>query len=143
MSAIIIPFPQPTAPSSEVEAALGADASTGEPEAHWVRQAVTVLDQIEAMVEGAAVEVVTLCEQAIHCLVDAAPEIDDAEAVEMLIDRLHQLHLRASRREALVRAAHPSGRARSESRPAARHGCGMIRPVSRNDDVVATGGVDR
>ena len=101
MTATIIPFPahgsrrQPHTHSSGFDSPCEQDAND------WVRQAGGVLDRVEAMLDADQVsEVTTLCEQAVRCLLDAAPEIDDGDAVSALVDRLRHLHLRACMRGA-------------------------------------------
>ena len=100
MSATIITFPD----KARLRAVAVEDRSGDE----WFSQASDVLDQIEAKLDaGAAHEVVTLCEQATRCLLGAAPEIDDFDAVVELIDRLAEIHLHAAR-AAIARSHHPS-----------------------------------
>jgi hypothetical protein len=100
MSAQIIQFPD--------QARLRAIGPVEQSDDGWFRQASDVLDQIEQKLDaGAAQEVVTLCEQATRCLLHAAPEIDDFDAVVELIDRLGDLHVRAVR-AAIARSHHPS-----------------------------------
>lgn len=98
MSATIIPFPDQGTRQRIIRARFGAEALEEQSEAEWFWQADHVLDHIEAMLDAEqAPDTVTLCEQAVWCLLDAAPEIDDGDAVMTLIDRLRDLHLRACR----------------------------------------------
>ena len=98
MSATIIPFPDQSTRQRVIRARFGADALDEQSEAEWYWQADHVLDHIEAMLHTApAREVMALCEQAVWCLLGAAPDIDDGDAVMALIDRLRDLHLRACR----------------------------------------------
>lgn len=96
MSATIIPFPDSGIRRRVVRARFGAEVLEEHTEDEWFWQADHVLDQIEEMLDhGDAREVIALCEQAMGCLLDAAPEIDDGRAVTALIDRLRDLHVRA------------------------------------------------
>lgn len=110
MSAIIIPFPDrrslvTTAAGSGPEARQRQDAVTSTfrtddlwlaSEHDWVCRANHVIDHVaELLADGSAGEVATLCEQAMWCLLHAAPDIEDGQAVMALIDRLRALHLRA------------------------------------------------
>jgi hypothetical protein len=112
MSAIIIPFPnrsvrdaRTTASAAHgvidrdvVHAVFGPDEATEQTEDAWFREANRVLDRVEAMLDGGAARDVTgLCEQALWCVLDAAPEIDDGDCVMALVDRLRELHVRACR----------------------------------------------
>jgi hypothetical protein len=98
MSAIIIPFPDGSARESRAaRAAAHADDCLWDQDAgDWFEQASSVLDEIEALLDGGrAREVVMLCERGVVCVLDAAPEIDDTAAVTVLVDRLLALHLRS------------------------------------------------
>lgn len=114
MSATIIPFPDRRTLVSAaagqrrevrqreraVTASFRSDDLVEGGEAHWVRRAQRVLDHVEQLLEdGAAREVMTLCEHATWCLLESAPDIEDGCAVMELIDRLRELHLRACRAE--------------------------------------------
>ena len=105
MTAIIIPFPDEFTRRRIVSARFSSDTLLELGEDEWFEQADHVLDHIEAMLDsGPAHEVLALCEQAVWCLLDAAPEIDDHDAVMTLVTRLGDLHRRAkfaskSRRE--------------------------------------------
>jgi hypothetical protein len=104
MSATIIPFPGPRPslagtdrPSANPQTVTARfRAVLDDSEDGWYCQASHVLDQVQALLDsGAAGDVMELCEQAVWCLLNAAPEIEDGEAVMSLIDRLRRLHVRA------------------------------------------------
>ncbi len=112
MSATIIPFPdrrtlvataagrRPEARQRQraVTASFRSDDLVDGGEAHWLGRAHRVLDHVADLLDdGAAREVMTLCEQAMWCLLESAPDIEDGCAVMALIDRLRELHVRAGR----------------------------------------------
>jgi hypothetical protein len=113
MSAIIIQFPDRNRDARTtsavgrtnhvvdrdvVHATFGPDDATDQTDHEWFGQANNVLDCVEAMLaDGAAREVTSLCEQALWCVLAAAPEIDDGDCVMALVERLRDMHVRACR----------------------------------------------
>jgi hypothetical protein len=105
MSATIILFPDAATRHRIATARVGADLVLDAGDCEWYAQADEILDRIEAMLDaGRTREVRRLCEQAVWCLLDAAPEIDDDDAVMALVERLGDLH----RRTVPIGLGHPS-----------------------------------
>lgn len=79
-----------------VTASFSTAALMEDGEDHWICRAHHVLDHVADLLDdGHAREVITLCEQGLWCLLTAAPDIADGDAVMALIDRLRALHRQA------------------------------------------------
>ena len=72
---------------------------TGRAEPHaWSACAHEVVDAVAELLEsGRADDVARFCEDAVHCLLRSAGEIDDSEAVTHLLERIGELQGRAVR----------------------------------------------
>ena len=72
---------------------------TGRAEPHaWSACAHEVIDAVAELLEsGRADDVAHFCEEAVHCLLRSAGEIDDPDAISRLLDRIGELQGRAVR----------------------------------------------
>ena len=101
MSATIIPFPDRRTAVATIDHRWDDE--------DWFERAQLVLDQVEDLLgERSGADIRALCEKGIRCVLEAAPEIDDADAVHALVERLCELHLRACELDRLAGAGRPS-----------------------------------